>query len=168
MCVLELLGSTSCFVPSWTCLTRISSSSFSSVPDLSEERISSCKPFSSISWERDVSPSTTNTSSVSSIFPDRSQIGLGFGWVDLEDPSWSASPSDCWTNFPTGCCSTVEPNSSFSLVQSWSCLNEIFGGGRRDKFDFSNKTSPIFNLTTFGIQKADNVPWKIIAFYRAW
>ena len=35
--------------------------------------------------------------------------------------------------------------------QSWSCFNEIFGGGRGDMCDFSYKTSPVFNLTTFGI-----------------
>ena len=59
-------------------MTRLSSH-FTGFPVLSEEPSSSCKPFSSISWERDVSPLTTNTSSVSSGFPDRSQIGFGFG-----------------------------------------------------------------------------------------
>ena len=95
---------------------------------------------------------TTNTSSVWSGFPDRSQIGLGFGWVGWENVACWTSPQNFRTSFPTGCCSTAEPDWSFPLVQSWSCLNEIFGGGRRDTYDFSYKTSPVFNLTTFGIQ----------------
>ena len=91
----------------------------SGFPDLSEEPSSLCKRFSSISWERDVVPSSTKTCSVSSGFPDRSQIGLGFGWVSLENLTRWTSPKDCWTSLPTGWCSTVEPNSSFPLVQLW-------------------------------------------------
>ena len=72
---------------------------------------------------------TTNTSSVQSGFTDRSQIGLGIGWVSWENVACWTSP-DCRTILPTGCCSTVEPNWSFPLVQWWSCRNEIFGGGR--------------------------------------
>ena len=53
-------------------LTRVFSDSSSGFPDLSEEPSSSCKPWSSISWERDVSPLTTS-------------IGLGFGEVGLEN-----------------------------------------------------------------------------------
>ena len=52
----------------------MSSDSFSGFPGLSEEPSSSCKPFSSISWERDVSLLTTNTCSVLSGFPDRSHF----------------------------------------------------------------------------------------------
>ena len=83
MCMLELLGSTDCPVPSWACLTRMSSDSLSGFTDLSEEPSSLCKRFSSISWERDVFPLSTKTCSVISGFPDRSQIGLGlvkFAW----------------------------------------------------------------------------------------
>ena len=127
VCALELFPSTSCPVPPWACLTRMFSDSFQGFPDLSEEPSSSCKPFSLISWERDVSPLTTNTSSVLSGFHDRSQIGLGFGWVSWENIACWTSPEDCWTSLPTGCCSTVEPNLSFPLVPSWSCRNEIFG-----------------------------------------
>ena len=39
------------------------------------------------------------------------------------------------------------PNSLFH-----SCFNEIFGGNRGDMFTFSKMTSPVFSLTTFGIQ----------------
>ena len=152
VCALELFRSSGFPDLSWVCLTRVFSDKSSGFPDLSEETSSSCKHFSSISWERDVSPLTTNTSSVLSGFPDRSQIGLGFGWVGLENSSCWTSPQDCWTSLPTGCCSTVEPNLSFPLFQPWSCRNDIFGGGRGDMYDFSYKTSPVFNLTTFGIQ----------------
>ena len=105
--------------------------------------------FSSISWERDLSPLTTNTSLVLSGFPDRSQIGLEIGWVSWEKVACWTSPRDCRTILPTGCCSTVEPNWSFLLVQSWSCRNEIFGGGRGDMYDFSYKTSPVFHPNNF-------------------
>ena len=47
---------------------------------------------------------------------------------------------------------TVEPSWSFPLVQLWSCFNEIFGGGRGDKYRLSYKTSPVFNLSTFGMK----------------
>ena len=118
----------------------------------SEEPSSLCKRFSSISWVRDVLPLSTKKCSVSSDFPDRSQIGLGLHWVGLESLTRGASPKDCWTSFPTGCCLTAEPNSSFLLVQSWSCRNEIFGGGRGDMYAFSYETSPVLSLTTFGRQ----------------
>ena len=85
-------------------------------------------------------------------FPRSITDGLGLDWVGLERLTRGASPKDCWTSFPTGCCSTVEPNWSFPLVQLWSCLNEIFGGGRGDKYGLSYKTSPDFNLSTFGMQ----------------
>ena len=93
--------------------------------------------------------SPQKTRSISAGFPVRSQIGLGLDWVGLEDSARGASPKDCWTSFPTGWCSTVEPDWSFPLVQLWSCFNEIFGGGRGDKYRLSNKTSPVFNLSTF-------------------
>ena len=49
----------------------------------------------------------------------------------------------------SGCWSTVEPNRTFPLVQSWSCRNEIFGGGGGDMYDFSYKTSPVFQSHNF-------------------
>ena len=69
---------------------------------------------------------STKTRSVSSSFPDRSHIGLSLNWVGLESITRWPSPNDCWTNFPTGCCSTVEPDWSFPLAQSWSFFKEIF------------------------------------------
>ena len=167
VCAVELLRSSGCPDPSWVCSTRVFSDRLrasitlgliSGCPDLSEAQSFSWKPFSLISCERDVSPLTTNTSCLSSSCPDRSQIGFGIGWVSWENVASWTSPRDCrttlpcWTSFPTGCCSTVEHNGTFPLVQSWSCRNEIFGGGRGDMYDFSYKTSPDFNLTTFGIQ----------------
>ena len=119
---------------------------FTGNPVPSEEPSSLCKRLSSISCERDVFPLSTKTRSVSSGFPDRSQIGLSLDWVGLENSTRGASPKDCWTSFPTGYCSTVEPDWSFPFVQMWSCFNEIFGGGRRDKCGPSHKTSPVFNL----------------------
>ena len=129
---------------------------------------SSCKRLPSISCERDVFFFSTKTRSVSSGFPDRSQIGLGLDWVGLENSARGASPKDCWTSFTTGCCSTVEPNWSFPLVQLWSCFNEIYGGGREDKYRLSYNISPVFNPSTFEIQWAGSVPWRIITFDRVW
>ena len=96
VCALELFRSSGCPDPSWVCSTRVFSDRLSGFPDRSEEPSSSCKPFSLISWERDVSPLTTNTSSVLSGFHDRSQIDLGFGWVSWENVARWASPQDCW------------------------------------------------------------------------
>ena len=62
----------------------------------------------------------------------------------------------------------VEPDWSFPLVQLWSCFNEIFGGRRGDKYRLSYNISPVFNLSTFKIQWAGSVPWRIIAFDRVW
>ena len=149
VCALELFCSTGCPVASWKRLTRMFSDSLSSFTDLSEKPSSSCKPFSSISWERDVSPFTTNTFSVLSCFPDRSQIRLVFGWVSWENVVCWTFPQDCWTSLPPGCCSIVEPYSSFPLVQSWSCRHEIFGVYQKNMYDFSYNTFPV-NLTTFG------------------
>ena len=58
-------------------MTRMSSDNFTGFPVLSEEPSSLCKHLSSISCEREVFPLSTKTRSVSSGFPDRSQIGLG-------------------------------------------------------------------------------------------
>ena len=177
VCALELSHSSAFPDPSWVCSTRVFSDKLrtsitlnviSNCPHLSEAQSFSWKPFSSISWERDVSPWTTNTSCMSSGCPDRSQIGFGIGWVSWENVACWTSPRDCQTTLPSACWSTVEPNCTFPLVQSWSCRNEIFGGGRRDMYDFSYKTSPVFNLTTFGIQLAGSVPWRMIAIDRIW
>ena len=134
MCVLELLDSTGCLVPSWACLTRMSSDSLSGFTDLSEEPSSLCKRFSSISWERDVLPLSTKTCSVPQVSPIDHRLVWVLDWVGLENLTRGTTPKDCWTSFPTGCCSTVEPNWSFPLVQLWSCRNEIFGGCRGDKY----------------------------------
>ena len=76
-------------------MTRMSSDSFTGFPVLSEEPSSLCKRLSSIPSERDVFPLSTKTRSVSSGFPDRSQIGLGLDWVGLESLTRGASPKDC-------------------------------------------------------------------------
>ena len=47
---------------------------------------------------------------------------------------------------------------SFPLVQLWSCFNEIFGGGRGDKYRLSYKTSPFFQ--SFNFWKA--IGWKCL------
>ena len=134
--------------PSWfrTCC----SSSVAGFPGLSEELSSSCN-LPTISWIR--------------VSPNDLQWGLG-DWVGLEEPDWSVSPSDCWTSFPTGRCSTVEPW-SFPLLQSRSCLKEIFGGGRGDKYCLSYN-SPFFNLSALTMQFAGSAPWRIIAFDLVW
>ena len=106
----------------------------------SEEPGSSQKELTSISWERDVflSSCTPITSCVMSGRPDLSRIGFRVGWFDwkLLD-SCPASARWAWS----------EPNSLFH-----SCFKEIFGGRRGDMYTFSYKTSPVFILTTFGIQ----------------
>ena len=126
--------------------------------DLSEEQSSSLKEFTLISWERYVflSSWTLITSCVIPSRPDLSRIGFGIGWVGwknfacraISPPGCRAiSPSGCRATSPSGCRATFEPN---SFVQLWR--SEIFGGGRGDMCAFSYKTSPVFNLTTFGIQ----------------
>ena len=52
----------------------------------------------------------------------------------------------CRTTSPSGCRTASEHN---SLVHSW---RSEFGGGRGDMHTFSFKTSPVFSLTTFGMQ----------------
>ena len=115
-------------------------------PVLSEELSSLWKEFTLISWERDVPLSFC----ISSSRPDLSRIGLGICWVGWKNFARLATSCDCRTTYPSGCWSTVEPNGTSPLAQSWR--SEIFGGGRGDMYDFSNKTSPVFNLTTFGRQ----------------
>ena len=128
-CTVCVRDSTGFPVLSWTCITRLTSH-FTGFPVLSEKTSSSCKHLPTISREQDVFSCSTS-------FPVRSTIGLGLVWVSLEDSARSASPKDCWTSFPTGWCSTVEPDWSFALLQLRSCFNEIFCGGRGDKYRLS-------------------------------
>ena len=146
----------SCPDLSWVCSTRKSSDRLlwalitlrviSSCPDRSEALSSSWKPFSSISWEREVAPSSPNTSCLVSGCPDLSQIGFGIGWVSWENVACRTSPRDCRTTLPSGYWSTVEPSGTSPVAQSWSCRNEIFGGSRSDMLTFSYKTSLQFSV----------------------
>ena len=122
LCVCDSTGFT---VLSWACMTRFSSH-FTGFPVLLEVSSSFCKHLK-ISREQDVFSRSTS-------FTVKTTIGLFLDWVGLEDSARGASPKDCWTNFPTGWCSIVDPNWSFPLVQLWSCFNEIIGGGRGDKY----------------------------------
>ena len=80
--------------------------------------------------------------------PDLSRIGFGVGWVGWQNFTCRAtSPSDCRVTIPSACRATFEPN---CLVHS--CFNEIFDGEGEDMYIFSHETSPVFSLTTFGIQ----------------
>ena len=123
------------------------------LPGLSEELGSSCNTPTTISWATD--------------FPERSPLVLG-DWVGLEEPKWTVSPSDCWTSFPTGRCSTVEPKSSFPLVQLRSFLKKIFGGGRGDKYCLLYNGSPRFNLSALTMQLGGSTPWRMTAFDLVW
>ena len=38
------------------------------------------------------------------------------------------------------------------IIRDRVSMRSLVVGGRGDKYDFSYKTSPVFNLTTFGIQ----------------
>ena len=75
-----------------------------------------------------------------------SWIWSWLGWLE-NFACRATSPSGCRVTSPSGRRATSEPNSLFH-----SCFNEIFGGGRGDMFTFSFRTSPVFSLTTFGIQ----------------
>ena len=105
----------------WTLITFCV---ISGCPDLSQERSSSSKEFTHISWERDVflSPLTTITSCVTSGCPDLSRIGFGIGWAGWKNFA-------CQATSPCGC-----------------------RASRGDMYAFSKRTSPVFSLTTFGIQ----------------
>ena len=127
------------------------SSVSTSRPVPSEELRSSFKEFTLISWKRDVFLS----SCISSGRLHLSRIGFGVSWVDwINLVCRTTSPSGCRTVSPSGCWTTFEPN---SFVHSWR--DEIFGGGRGDMYAFSNETSPVFNLTTFGIQEVFLEGW---------
>ena len=129
-------------VPSWDQRVWITTVS-TGRPVLSEELSSSQKELTSISWERDV----FLPSCMSSIRPDLSRIGFGVGWKDWKNfVCWTTSSSGSITS-RSGCRATSEPNSLYH-----SCFNEIFDGGWGDMYTSSYKTSPVFNLTAFGIQ----------------
>ena len=100
----------------------------------------------SISWERDVPSEQTTGLSVLSWF------GFGFGWVDWELFA-------CRSTSPSGCRAPTEPN---SFIQSY--FKEIFGGGRSDAI----LSPPVSVRTTFGIQKAGRVSWRMVAVKRVW
>ena len=68
-----------------------------------------------------------------------SPIDHRFILVSVWNLTRGASPQDYWTNLPTGCCSTVEHNSSIPRFHSWSCRNEIFDSGRGDMYDFQTR-----------------------------
>ena len=148
----------------WTCLdyTRLMMNGFSrngsrnrSLRSVWRTRFSR-KELTLISWERDVFLSSCSpiTSCVISSRPDLSRIGFRVGWFDwtLLD-SCPTSARWAWS----------EPN-----FLSHSCFKEIFGGGRGDMYTFSYMTSPVSIQTTFGIQQAECVSWRMIAFDRVW
>ena len=136
--------------------------------DLSEETVSSWKEFTPISLERDVflpsctvlvSAATTGCPDLSVLTtgcPDLSRLGFGIGWLDWE-------LLGCCTTYPSARWAWSEPNSLFQ-----SCFKEILGRGRRWHVYFSYMTSPVSILTTFGIQKAGSVSWRMMAFDRVW
>ena len=134
---------------SWTCCSSLDTG----LPGLSEELGSSCNTPTTTSWATG--------------FPEQSRLVLG-DWVSLEEPRWTVSPSDCWTSFPTGRCSTVEPKLSFPFAQSRSFLKEIFGGGRGDKYCLLYNGSPPFNLSAFTMQLGGSAPWRMIALDFVW
>ena len=90
--------------------------------------------------------------SVVDLFEEHVDLG-GSQFSESIVERWFIAPGVGWKNFacraisPSGCQSTFERN---SFVHS--CFSEIFGGGRGDMLTFSYKTSPVFSLTTFGIQ----------------
>ena len=80
-------------------------------------------------------------------------------WIWL---AWLGTFLDCRTTSPSGRWATSEPN---SFIQSF--FNEIFGEGRGDAHTFSYMISPVSIRTTFGIQQAGSVSWRMIPFFRA-
>ena len=67
------------------------------------------------------------------------------GWKNFA--RLATSSCDCRTISLSGSWSTVEPNETSPLFQSWR--SEIFGGGRGDMNAFSYKTSPVFRFNNF-------------------
>ena len=58
------------------------------------------------------------------------------------------------------------PNGTSTSAQSWR--SERFSDDRVDINAITNKTSPVFNPTVFGMQWVGSVPWRMIAFDRVW
>ena len=137
VCVLDSTGFP---VLSWACMTRLSSH-FTGFPVYQNNQVLLASTYqqSLVSRTCFLAPQVS---------PFDQQLDWVWDWVGLEDSARGVSPKDCWTSFPTGWCSTVEPDWSFPLVQLWSCFNEIFGGGRGDKYRLSYNISPVFNLST--------------------
>ena len=122
---------------------------------LSEDTVSSWKELTSISWERTFFFHLEQFSCHSwTGLPVLSRFWFRISWFD-----WKLLDI-CPTSGRWAC---SEPNSLFH-----SCFKEIFGGGRGDMYTFSYKTSPISILTTFGIQWAGSVSWRMIAFDQVW
>ena len=105
------------------------------------------------------------SSFISSGRPDLSRIGFGVSWVDWKKlglsnnfPFWLSSNFPFWLmhNFWT------------QLPLSIRDVRRALVGDRGDMYAFSYKTSPVFSLTTFGIQWAGNILWRMIAFDRVW
>ena len=134
-------------------ITRMFSDSLSGFPYLSEEPSSSCKPFSSISWG---TGRFTFNNKTHLACPQVSPIDHRLVWVLVglvgRTLRVEHSPRDCRTTFTNWLlfnCRTqfIIPSSPIGIVSQ----RDIWWWSRR-KYDFSNKTSPVFNLTTFGIQ----------------
>ena len=136
-------------------------------PVLSEEPSSLCKRLSSISCKQDFSFIHRKAFCVLRC-PRSITDWIGLDWVTLESLTRDTSPKDCWTSFQTSCCSTVEPNWSFPLVQLWSCLHEIFGGGRGDKYGLHTELLQFSIFQLLECNELEVSPWRIIAFDRVW
>ena len=129
----------------------MSSDSLSGFPDLSEEPSSLCKRFSSISCERDVF-SFVHTKHVLCLQVSPIDHRLVWVWIGLVGRTLHVELPQ----------KTVERVYRLAVVQLWNPIHNslrsnhdcvaIFGGGRGDKYGLSYKTSPVFNLTIFGVQ----------------
>ena len=143
--VMSLLIIETFIVVGWTCLTFLYFNKSSRSVWRTEFFV---KKITLISWGRDV----FLPSCMLSVVPichelDLKLVGLlRTFYLSINFSFW------CRATSPSESRATFEPN---SLVHSY--FNEIFDGGREDMYTFSFKTSPVFILPTFGIQKAGNV-----------
>ena len=146
------LPSTGFPIRSWSFRTRFSSS-FRNSPVRSEELSSPCD---------------LTTSLGSQTPPVRSSMDLG-NWVDLEEAGRSASPSDCWTGFPTGWCSTKQPDWSFPLVPIEIVFQrDLWWWTRRQILSFIQLLSSFSIFQLLQYNGLGCVPWRIIAFVLVW
>ena len=76
-------------------MTRMSSDSFTGFPVYLKSQVLCANVNHRSLVNGTFFPLSTKTRSVSSGFPDRSQIGLGLDWVGLESLTRGASPKDC-------------------------------------------------------------------------